>query len=210
MKIYTRTGDDGTTGLFGGPRVSKDSSRIEAYGTVDELNSILGMVRSALPITDPWGAEQITGEGARPDSVSSRLDALHSWLDRIQSELFDLGADLATPMDGKASVVRISGDAAERLESDIDRMEENLEPLKAFILPSGHEAATRFHLARTVCRRAERRVISLAQHEDINAHCVVYLNRLSDALFTAARAVNAATGTKETEWKPSGQSTETT
>ena len=205
MKIYTRTGDDGTTGLFGGPRVSKDSIRIESYGTVDELNSLLGLVRSALPKTDPWSSAQITGEGAPVDNDATTGERMSRWLDRIQAELFDLGADLATPMDTKASVARMPSEAVDRLENDIDEFETDLPPLKAFILPSGHEAAARLHVARTVCRRAERRVISLTESEDINEVCIVYLNRLSDALFTAARWVNTSLRSPEVEWTPGQQ-----
>ena len=205
MKIYTRTGDDGTTGLFGGPRVSKDSIRIESYGTVDELNSIHGLVRSALPITDPWSSAQITGEGAPVDFDGAAGDRMSRWLDRIQTELFELGADLATPLHSKVTINRIASVATVRLENDIDVFEEDLPPLKAFILPSGHEAAARLHVARTVCRRAERRVISLSEQEEINEVCIVYLNRLSDALFTAARWVNMSYRTPEVEWKPGEQ-----
>jgi cob(I)alamin adenosyltransferase len=207
MKIYTRTGDDGTTGLFGGPRVSKDHIRIEAYGTVDELNSILGNVRGALPKPssgDFYGAE-ITGEGPpvleseRPKSTS---DLLETWLDRIQSELFDLGADLATPLETKAQITRFPEKAVVRLEEEIDAFDASLEPLKAFILPGAHPAAAGLHVARTVCRRAERRVITLSDSEPINLTCVVYLNRLSDALFTAARWINKQYGVDEPQWTP--------
>ncbi len=207
MKIYTRTGDDGTTGLFGGPRVSKDHIRIEAYGTVDELNSVLGMVRSALPRPTPghfFGAE-ITSEGApiemapTPKTTTQLMDV---WLDRIQSELFDLGADLATPMDTKVKITRFPVIAITRLEEEIDAFDESIEPLKAFILPGGHAASSALHLARTVCRRAERRVITLSETESINSACLIYLNRLSDALFTAARWINHEFGVEEPTWVP--------
>jgi cob(I)alamin adenosyltransferase len=207
MKIYTRTGDEGTTGLFGGPRVSKNHIRIEAYGTVDELNSVLGMVRSALPRPmrgDLFGAE-VTGEGAPVDSSPaepSTTEIMDRWLDRVQSELFDLGADLATPTDSKVQIQRFPQQAVVRLEEEIDAFDESLEELKAFILPGGHASASHLHLARTICRRAERRVIELASEETINAVCIVYLNRLSDALFTAARWINAEFGIAEPKWSP--------
>jgi len=207
MKIYTRTGDEGTTGLFGGPRVSKNHVRIEAYGTVDELNSIMGIVRCALPKPakgDFYGAE-VTGEGAPhiatpPEPTSAEL--LDLWLNRIQSELFDLGADLATPMESKVQISRFPMQAVTRLEEEIDAFDTSLEELKAFILPGGHLAASQLHLARTVCRRAERRVIALASEEEINSICTIYLNRLSDALFTAARWVNSEYGIPEPKWSP--------
>lgn len=207
MKIYTRTGDDGTTGLFGGPRVSKDHIRIEAYGTVDELNSVLGTVRNALPrplLGESFGA-QITGEGA-PLNIDSKpkttTELMDLWLDRIQSELFDLGADLATPVDAKVKIARFPAQAVTRLEEEIDAFDESLTELKAFILPGGHPAAATLHLARTVCRRAERRVITLSESESINGSCLIYLNRLSDALFTAARWINSEFGVEEPKWVP--------
>ena len=211
MKIYTRTGDSGTTGLFGGPRVSKDHVRIEAYGTVDELNAVIGTIRCNLPRPAPgdsFGA-QITGEGAShataptPPTTTSILDA---WLDRLQSECFDLGADLATPLDAKVTIQRFPEAAISRLEEEIDAFDADLEPLKSFILPGGHTVAALLHQARTVCRRAERRVISLSQVEEINLVCIIYLNRLSDAFFTAARWVNHEFGVSEPKWTPTNPS----
>lgn len=184
MKIYTRTGDEGDTGLFGGPRVRKDDLRIESYGTVDELNAWLGLVRTEL--ADP------------------RLD---SELARVQHELFDLGAELATP-DPAAFHLRLVGEAdIARLEAQIDQAEQELQPLKQFILPGGTRAASLLHLARTVCRRAERRLVSLTAEPDttVAPQLVVYLNRLSDWLFVAARLANARAGQAEAPWCKRGE-----
>ncbi len=205
MKIYTRTGDKGTTGLFGGPRVSKDNARIEAYGTVDELNSTIGLVRSTLSVRTAleYGAQH-TGEGA-PTPGGGAIGAeekLDVWLERLQHELFDLGADLATPLSAKVQVFRVVAESVDRLESDIDTFEEALDPLKAFILPGGSAPAAHLHAARTICRRAERRVITLAGEEEINQTCIVYLNRLSDAFFSAARWINRALGHADFLWMP--------
>ncbi len=182
MKIYTRTGDKGLTGLFGGDRVSKDHLRIEAYGTVDETNSVLGMARGALPDADHGEIELM--------------------LHRIQSELFVLGADLATPQNAKVEVPRISQAHVTALEENIDLLENDLTPLKHFILPGGSQAASMIHLARTVCRRAERRTVSLQQHDTLNLHAAIYLNRLSDLLFVMSRWLNNKAGTSEEAWKP--------
>jgi cob(I)alamin adenosyltransferase len=179
-RIYTKTGDDGTTGLFGGIRVRKDDLRIEAYGTVDELNATIGVVRTC----------------AMPESISEQIAS-------ISSVLFTLGADLATPLDPPPSfeIPRISMEHINELESWIDRFDERLEPLKAFILPGGTPAAAHLHVARTICRRAERCAVGLAAHEDVGSYVVKYLNRLSDYLFTAARAVNAEAGVADVPWR---------
>lgn len=179
MKVYTRTGDDGTTGLFGGGRVRKDHARIAAYGTVDETNALVGLARAE--------------EGA---------DALTAMLERIQGDLFVVGADLATPADAKPAVPRISAAEIEALEHDIDRMEEDLDPLKTFILPGGCRRASALHVARTVCRRAEREVVAAAESEAIAGTVAIYLNRLSDLLFVAARWANHHAGVPDTPWKP--------
>lgn len=178
MKIYTRTGDDGTTSLFAGGRVYKDDLRVEAYGTVDELNSYLGMARSfALP---------------------ERADA---WLNGIQRTLFIIGADLATPLDAKADwLVRLDAKPVQELEQMIDSMDNDLETLKAFILPGGSQAAATLHIARTVCRRAERITVTLAQHHEISGEVIIYLNRLSDYLFTLARWVNQQAQIPDVTW----------
>jgi cob(I)alamin adenosyltransferase len=180
MKIYTKTGDNGETGLFGGPRVRKDAPRIEAYGTVDELNSVLGMVR----------AEQLPHD----------LDEL---LARIQNELFSLGAELATPEPADHGTALIGPPRIAALESAIDEFEGRLAPLRQFILPGGTKAAAALHLARTVCRRAERGVVTLASlsTEKVSPHLVVYLNRLSDLLFVLAREANRSAGKVDVAWE---------
>ncbi|MAS35264.1 MAG: ATP:cob(I)alamin adenosyltransferase [Anaerolineaceae bacterium] len=178
MKIYTRTGDDGTTALFSGGRVSKTHLRVETYGTVDELNAVIGVVRTHQPYSDDW-------------------------LAHIQSQLFHLGSDLATPLDAKSDwIVRIPAEAADWLEQIIDDMTAELPALTSFILPGGTPAAAQLHIARTVCRRAERQVVALAVHEPLNEFAVPYLNRLSDALFTLARWENFKAGHAETVWAP--------
>jgi len=178
VKIYTKTGDKGETGLFAGGRVPKDDARVEAYGCVDELNAVIGMVRAAGP--------------------DAELDAA---LGRIAAELFSLGADLATPLDANASwVVRMDEAPIARLEAEIDRFETELEPLRHFILPGGAPAGAALHLARTVCRRAERRAVSLAHATTINEAALRYLNRLSDWLFVAARLANHRAGRPEEPW----------
>ena len=177
MKIYTKTGDDGDTGLFGGPRVRKDHPRIEAYGTVDELNAVLGL--------------------ARTQSLPTDVDVL---LERVQNELFDLGAELATPEPTKFGMTAIGDEQSSRLETAIDQYEAELEPLKQFILPGGTPLAAQLHLARTVCRRAERRVTALSEHVSVDARIVKYLNRLADLLFVAARWANHRAGVTETTW----------
>ncbi len=182
MKIYTRTGDEGMTGLFGGQRVSKDSPRVEAYGAVDEANALLGVVRALLAADDP----------------------LQERLTQVQGDLFVVGADLATPdIEGKRAssyVPRVSEADGTRLEGWIDEAEAELEPMRTFILPGGTLAAAQLHFARTVCRRAERRTVGLAHTEPISPHIRTYLNRLSDLLFVWARLVNARAGVAETPW----------
>ena len=171
-KIYTRTGDKGTTGLGDGSRVEKDNLRVEAFGTVDELNSTVGLVLAAkLPIN------------------------IQSILNRVQHELFDLGGELCVP-----GTTLIPDRYIDGLEADLDMLNENLPPLKDFILPGGSDSAARCHLARTVCRRAERRVVALAHDEDVNPATIRYLNRLSDFLFVAARVIARADGGAEVLW----------
>jgi cob(I)alamin adenosyltransferase len=174
-KIYTRTGDKGETGLFGGARVSKNDPRIEAYGTIDELNSVLGLCRSS----------------SLPQLVDSELD-------RVQSDLFDIGAYLAAP--GSDRFHSVAANRITDLEHAIDAMEAELQPLKVFIVPGGSESASRLHVARTVCRRAERRVIALEESSDGMQTTVAYLNRLSDFLFVAARFANRKHGVDDTPW----------
>jgi cob(I)alamin adenosyltransferase len=178
MKIYTKTGDAGETGLFGGPRVRKDHARIEAFGTVDELNSHLGVLR-----THPGAAV---------------FDPL---LRRVQGELFDLGAQLATP---NAAAERITAKHVEALEREIDAHEKTLTPLTTFILPTGTPLAAAIHVARTVCRRSERRVVTLAAEPGatIPANAIEYLNRLGDLLFVLARETNRRDGVADDPWIP--------
>jgi cob(I)alamin adenosyltransferase len=185
LRIYTRTGDKGETGLFGGQRVGKDDLRVEAYGTVDELNALLGVA--------------VTKSGN---------EGLGPLITRLQNELFDLGSDLATPMEdgethGKITVPRVTAVLVENLEAEIDGMEAELSPLRQFILPGGTDLAAVLHFARTVCRRAERRVVTLARSENINPEVTRYLNRLSDLLFVMARSANARKSVTDVPWKPS-------
>jgi cob(I)alamin adenosyltransferase len=181
MKIYTKTGDSGDTGLFGGGRVRKDDPRVEAYGDVDELNAVLGLVRSA-------------------DTMPSVDEVIVP----IQRDLFSIGALLATPdhekMEQHLTKARIDDERIAELERAIDACDRELEPLKAFILPGGTQKAAALHVARTVCRRAERRVIHLQREVDIPQIVVVYLNRLSDLLFTLARRANSVAGIGEVTW----------
>lgn len=176
MKIYTKTGDDGSTGLFSGGRVSKAHLRVETYGTVDELNSVIGLARTAEPHAG-------------------------AWLQRVQNDLFHLGADLATPLDANAAwVVRTPTESITWLEARIDEMDEQLPALKNFVLPGGCPAAAQLHVARTVCRRAERLAVALASQEAITPAALIYLNRLSDFLFTLARYENLKAGIAEEKW----------
>ncbi len=183
MRIYTKTGDDGTTGLFGGERVAKDSSRVEAYGTVDELNSVLGM--------------------ARAEPTSAEVDEL---LLRIQDDLLCLGAELACVpgKEGNLSSRKISEQDIEGLERAIDAHEEKLEPLRNFILPGGSRASAALHLGRTVCRRAERRVQSAGREAPLRGALLIYLNRLADLLFVLARRANQLGGVSDVTWAPRG------
>lgn len=182
MKIYTRTGDDGTTGLFGAGRVSKSHPRIDAYGTVDELNAVLGQAHGLLGDSDdelPMG-----------DLVRS-----------LQNDLFVLGGDLAAPGRQKHPVPRIGTAHVEHLERTIDRLEADLPALRTFILPGGSAAGATLHVARTVCRRAERRLVDLASREEVSHDAMRYLNRLSDLLFVMARWVNHRAGEPEVAWR---------
>ncbi len=195
-KIYTRTGDDGTTGLAGGARVSKADLRVEAYGTVDEANAAIGLAIVSLM--------QVPADHPR----HAVCQVLASELSLVSHDLFDAGADLATPAEpGKRdegqSALRITAVQVRRLESLIDRFNEGLSSLTSFVLPGGSESAARLHLARTIVRRAERRVIELAAQEDraVNPQTIAYLNRLSDLLFVMARVANDQ-GKADVLWKP--------
>tara|TARA_B100000401_G_C52773860_1_gene704645 strand:- start:511 stop:1101 length:591 start_codon:yes stop_codon:yes gene_type:complete len=187
-KIYTKTGDDGTTGLTDGSRVKKYDLRPEAYGTVDELNSILGMIVSLYK-------DKIRKEKSD--------DEILNLLKRIQNDLFDLGADLSKPFSTKNEIndLRIIKLQVEFLENFIDKYNKNLEPLNSFVLPGGTVISSWFHLARTVTRRAERNVCGLLDKEKINKYSLMYLNRLSDLLFVISRLMND-NGQKDVLWKP--------
>jgi cob(I)alamin adenosyltransferase len=181
MKIYTKTGDAGDTGLFGGGRVGKDHPRVEAYGDVDELNATLGLVRALEPMP-------------RVDEV----------IVPIQRDLFSIGALLATPdrdkMRASLEKARIDDTRIRELELAIDQCEAELEPLRSFIVPGGTAKAAALHVARTVCRRAERRVVALQQTEELPSLVVIYLNRVSDLLFMLARVANRRAGAGEVSW----------
>lgn len=173
--VVTRTGDDGSTGLYGGARVRKDSLRVSAYGTVDELNAAIGIVLVSKNL---------------PSETLAQLN-------RLQHLLFHMGADLATPLSSKAKTHRISPEHVTEIEHWITHIESTLAPQTQFILPGGSEEAARIHLARTVCRRAERDVIHLKSCEEVSEHVVVFLNRLSDYLFVLARSINKALGVSD-------------
>jgi cob(I)alamin adenosyltransferase len=179
VKIYTKTGDRGETGLFGGARVSKASLRVDTYGEIDELNSVLGLVRCEL--------------------VDAESDAL---LQVVQSQLFNLGAELSSAPDSKVAlgIALVSEQEIGALEAAIDRAEAELPALKTFILPGGCRGAALLHLARTVCRRAERKLVLLAQTESVRDESVRYLNRLSDTLFVLARLQNLRAGVADVPW----------
>jgi cob(I)alamin adenosyltransferase len=179
MKIYTKTGDRGETGLFGGARVSKASLRVDTYGEIDELNSVLGL--------------------ARCEALDAGSGAL---LEQVQSQLFNLGAELSTAPDSKVAlgIPLISEDEIGALEQAIDQAETELPPLKTFVLPGGSRGAALLHLARTVCRRAERKLVLLAQSESVRDEAVRYVNRLSDTLFVLARLENLRAGIADVPW----------
>lgn len=172
-KVYTKTGDKGLTSLVGGERVSKASLRVDSYGDVDELNAVLGIIRS---------------EGVD--------DEINSLIVKIQNDLFIMGADLASPPD--IEVPRVSTESVQELENWIDKFLEELDPLKEFILPSGNVGGSYLHFARTVSRRAERKVVKLMEQEEIGDNVLIYLNRLSDLLFVMARIENKRGNFKET------------
>lgn len=189
MKIYTKTGDTGDTGLFGGARTSKASARVTAYGDVDELNATLGVVRAHAP----------------PSLIEAQLQT-------IQCELFSVGAELATDPDKHGrdlGVPRVSDADVKRLEDAIDTLERDLQPLKTFILPGGCPAGAFLHVSRVTCRRAERAVVRLCADEPVRMEMVRYLNRLSDLLFVMARHANHAASTAEVPWQGRAASNQT-
>lgn len=178
MKIYTKTGDDGTTGIQGGKRISKSNIRVKAYGTVDELNASIGLI------------------------LSNELDEdIKVLLRNIQNELFVVGSDLSNP-DLSSSKNRVTVEMVENLEKNIDLFEKELEPISNFILPGGHKIASLFHLSRAISRRAETQIVTLDDKEKINDECKKYLNRLSDLLFVLARTINKKNGLTDIFWKP--------
>jgi len=185
MKLYTKTGDDGSTGLYGGGRVMKHHPRIEAYGTVDELNSWLGMCVSAC---------------GQDNSTEVRMRAI---LIQLQSRLFDLGADLATPTGAatEARVARIGDRHISEAEAFIDEIDGGNEPIREFVLPGGTVLAAHLHVARTVCRRAERLLVSLSGDQTIGGAPIRYLNRLGDLFFAMARRANSARGVADVPWR---------
>ncbi len=187
-RVYTRRGDAGETSLVGGQRRAKDDLRIEAYGTIDELNSFIGLAReSAIGLSGEAGA----------------LEELAGILRRVQHELFNAGSVLATlPEDLHPKQPRVTGAEAEQLEREIDRMNEHLEPLRSFVLPGGSRLNAELHICRTVCRRAERICVALAARETVDGDIVRYLNRLSDALFVWSRWASRQLGVAENLWEP--------
>ena len=191
QKIYTKTGDAGETSLFDNSRVSKSDPRVDAYGEVDEVNACLGAALAAVRLR---GSAASAGQG-----ISTDIAAV---LETIQKDLFAVGARLADPSSriaGRVTKAAVTGQQIELLEATIDRLEAELPPLRKFILPGGSPAGAFLHLGRTVCRRAERRVVGLGP-DAVEASVIIYLNRLSDLLFVMARAVNHRAGVPETEW----------
>ncbi|MEI6512572.1 MAG: cob(I)yrinic acid a,c-diamide adenosyltransferase [bacterium] len=184
MRIYTKTGDRGETDLIGGKRVRKNDPRVEAYGTVDELNSHLGLSRAYLSYRD-----------------------LAALIEQIQNHLFELGAELAGSTEKSDPHLCVTTSHVEFLEHAIDKLENDIEPLNAFILPGGTPVAAQLHIARSVCRNAERKVIALSEIEEINPEIIRYLNRLSDFLFTSARTVNQRAGYSDLKWRGSSRKT---
>ena len=182
-RIYTRTGDQGETGLVGGQRVPKDAQRIEVFGTVDELNSFVGL--------------------ARISARESGLNELEIIFERVQHELFNLGSVLATlPQDLHPKQPRITKETIEQLEREIDHYNASLPSLRSFVLPGGSRICAELHVCRTVCRRAERTLVTMSHAEEIPIEAMLYLNRLSDAMFVWSRWVNQALGVEESLWQP--------
>lgn len=187
MKIYTKTGDKGETSLFTGERILKNDTTIEALGTVDECNCAIGTAISLMP-------------------TNKELHSIKEQLETIQHALFDVGAAIATPrtkaVNSKLEKTRFGTEAIANLEKWIDQMESTLPPLKAFILPGGHSCGATLHLARSICRRAERCVLPLHLRADVSTDVMMYLNRLSDYLFVASRRINSLLKAPETQWQP--------
>lgn len=192
MKIYTKTGDNGTTGLFAGPRVSKNHLRIAAYGTVDELSAVLGVVSAEIHAGDD-----------REGVAASDWIKIQELIPQVQADLFSIGAELATPEPAKHDMLLLTDARAAELESQIDQFEQRLPSLTSFILPGGALVAAHLHLARTVCRRAERDVVGLSEADEAfnSQRIVIYLNRLSDLLFVLARFANQLSCVAEVHWQ---------
>ena len=186
-KVYTRTGDKGETGLVGGKRVPKDSPRVEAYGTIDELNSVVGLARA------------FNQEKLHEHDAHRFLDVV---LRKIQDELFDLGSELATPADSyQPGMYHVGKRQVEKIEQLIDECQKTLEPLKSFVLPGGGKIGAYLHQCRTVCRRAEREILRLSRHEEIGEWPLKYINRLSDLFFVLSRWISKQTGEDEYLWQ---------
>jgi cob(I)alamin adenosyltransferase len=191
-RIYTRTGDAGQTGLAGGQRVPKDDLRIDCYGTIDELNACIGLARAT--------AQELTGR-------AEQVRTLVSILKRVQHELFNLGSILATlPEDVHPKQPRVTDAEVAQLEREIDSANQQLHPLRSFVLPGGNRLDAELHICRTVCRRAERLLVRLAREQAVPAEALRYVNRLSDALFVWSRWVNNVLATSETLWEPNASS----
>lgn len=201
-RLYTRSGDDGTTGLFGGGRVSKDHPRVEAYGTIDELNAAIGLAAAevAHELND---ARETASEGGHGGARKVLELLAHIFVD-LQSRLFDIGADLATPEGSKqeAKILRISDEQVAEVEQWIDEIDAGNAPMRSFVMPGGSELAARLHVARTICRRAERAMIHLRHTEPVSGGAIVYINRVSDMLFAMARRVNKEAGVADVPWVP--------
>lgn len=183
MNIYTRTGDKGSTGLFGSGRVPKNHPRVEAYGAVDELNAAIGFARAL----------------ATTSEADRQLDSI---LKDVQNDLFVLGADLGTPPESRAKPMRVHSDRISELEQTIDRLDAQLPELKNFILPAGSTLTSSLHVARTIARRAERRVVAASETESISPEAITYLNRLSDLIFVLARWIQYTSGGQDVIWDP--------
>ena len=208
MKIYTKTGDHGTTSLFGGKRVSKDDLRIDAYGNVDELNSLIGTIIADLNYSSSERSE--SRSSLRSNSplfvqTQGKQGRIVKVLTRIQEELLVLGSDLSSPLEVKTKIPRVTKVFITRLEREIDEWDKKLPKLKNFILPGGSPTSAKLHLARSTARRAERFVVRLTNAEEINKNAAIYINRLSDWFFVLARYVNVQDNAKETIWRGRGR-----
>lgn len=203
IKIYTKTGDRGTTSLFGGARVDKNSARIRAYGEVDELNSLIGVILAEDSFS--WVLADKKKRKKIKDKKLAATYEIANQLFRIQNELFILGSDLATPIGVATKIPRIKSSHVKRLEREIDKWTRSLPSLRNFLIPGGGKIRSKLHLARTVARRTERLIVDLAAQEKINKYALAYINRLSDWFFTLARYINKLEGDVEIVWKGRSQ-----